>query len=68
LYITANTEIGENIGHWYFDSSTKIGTLTNFGKSTDFGTFTGVPIAGIFTDFGIGTNTGTGNLRYRYRY
>jgi hypothetical protein len=32
-----------------------IGISTDFGKSTDFGTFTGVPIANIFTNFGIGS-------------
>jgi hypothetical protein len=33
-----------------------IGISTYFGKGTDFGTFTGVPIPGIIADFGIGTN------------
>ncbi len=129
--------IGENTGNQYSGRSTKIGTFTNIGKRTSFGTFTGVPIvqfqfqyilhflitwtqcnaiqvikvknilvgerlkrnapnyqafkqqeqhidwhlyyfslipylsvpiAGIFTDFGICTNTGTENVRYRYRY
>jgi hypothetical protein len=31
------------------------GVSTDFGKSTNFGTFTKVPIASILTDFGIGT-------------
>ncbi len=83
LYInTNNIKMGENFGdeifdkkkriftnfyqNWYF--STKISTFTNFGKSTNFGTFTKVPNTGIFTDFGIGTDTSTGNLRYWYRY
>ncbi len=48
-----------------------IGTLAKVPKSVEVpiaGTFTGVPIVGIFTDFGIGTDTGTRNLRCRYRY
>ncbi len=61
-YMFTNTDICENTIIWYSSE------ITEIDKSTDFGTFTEVPFAGIFTDFGVGTDTGTGNLRYRYRY
>jgi hypothetical protein len=53
------------IGNRYSGKVPKSVHLPKSVKVPIVGTFTRVPMGGIFTNLGIGTNTGTGNLQYR---